>query len=96
MATVIRLQRRGRKKRPFYSIVVMDERDRRDGAFIEKLGYYDPCCEPEIVQIDMGRVQHWLAQGARTSDRVKQILRRVSKAKAGQEADVSVGEASAA
>ncbi len=75
MATVIRLQRGGRKKRPFYSIVVLDSRKRRDGAFIEKLGYFDPCTNPEVINIDRERAQHWIDLGAQPSDRVARLLK---------------------
>jgi small subunit ribosomal protein S16 len=78
MATVIRLSRGGRKKRPFYSIVVMDERKRRDGAFIEKLGFYDPCTEPEVINIDLERVKAWTDQGATPSDRVSSLIAKAS------------------
>jgi len=80
MATIIRLSRGGRKKRPFYSVVVMDERKRRDGAFLEKLGYYDPCTEPEVIKLDLDRVKAWTDQGAKVSDRVASIMRKVSAA----------------
>jgi len=99
MATVIRLQRGGRKKRPFYSVVVMDSRARRDGAFIEKLGYYDPCKEPEIIQLDMDRVKSWTDQGAQVSDRVASLITlagdpdREAKAKAKVEAKKAAEEA---
>ena len=90
MATVIRLQRGGRKKRPFYSVVVMDSRKRRDGAFIEKLGYYDPCQQPDVVELDLERVKAWTDLGAQVSPRVASIIRlaeegpesRAEKAKA--------------
>jgi len=75
MATMIRLQRGGRKKRPFYSIVVMDKRDRRDGAFIEKLGYYDPCTEPDVLELNLERVNAWKAEGAQVSGRVASLIR---------------------
>lgn len=78
MATVIRLQRGGRKKRPFYAVVVMDERKRRDGAFIEKLGYYDPCKEPEVIELDLDRVKAWTDQGAQLSPRVAGILKQAA------------------
>ena len=80
MATVIRLQRGGRKKRPFYSIVVMDSRNRRDGAFIEKLGYYDPLREPARIELDLERVQAWTDVGARLSPRVASLVKRVEAA----------------
>ncbi len=83
MATVIRLQRGGRKKRPFYNIVVLDSRKRRDGAFIEKLGYFDPCKSPEVIELDQARAKHWLDLGAQASPRVASLMR---KAEAGPEA----------
>jgi small subunit ribosomal protein S16 len=79
MATVIRLQRGGRKKRPFYSVVVMDSRNRRDGAFIEKLGYYDPCKHPEVIEIDRERAKHWISQGAEASGRVVSLLKAAAQ-----------------
>ncbi|MFC1545968.1 30S ribosomal protein S16 [Pseudomonadota bacterium] len=75
MATMIRLQRGGRKKRPFYSVVVLDGRKRRDGAFIEKLGYYDPCTEPEVVELNLDRVKAWTDLGAQVSPRVASIIK---------------------
>ncbi|MBF0282300.1 MAG: 30S ribosomal protein S16 [Zetaproteobacteria bacterium] len=79
MATVIRLQRGGRIKRPFYSVVVTDSRNPRDGAFIEKVGYYDPCSQPEVINLDLALVQAWQDKGAQASDRVASII---AKAKA--------------
>jgi small subunit ribosomal protein S16 len=75
MATMIRLQRGGRKKRPFYSVVVLDGRKRRDGAFIEKLGYYDPCTDPEVVELNLDRVKAWTDLGAQVSPRVASIIK---------------------
>jgi len=80
MATVIRLQRGGRKKRPFYAVVVMDERKRRDGAFIEKLGYFDPCSSPEVIELDLDAVKKWTDTGAQVSDRVAYLIAQASKA----------------
>jgi len=77
MATVIRLQRRGRRNRPFYAIVVVDSRKKRDGAFIEKLGWLDPLTDPETVSLDLARVEHWLSQGAKMSERVQHLVRAV-------------------
>ncbi|MBL1352118.1 MAG: 30S ribosomal protein S16 [Zetaproteobacteria bacterium] len=78
MAAVIRLQRGGRKKRPFYAVVVMDERKRRDGAFIEKVGYYDPCKEPEVIELDLESIKSWTDKGAQPSDRVASLIAKVS------------------
>jgi len=72
---MIRLQRGGRKKRPFYSVVVLDGRNRRDGAFIEKLGYYDPCTDPEVVELNLDRVKAWTDLGAQVSPRVASIIK---------------------
>lgn len=80
MATVIRLQRGGRKKRPFYAVVVLDERKRRDGAFIEKVGYFDPCSQPEVIELDLDAVKKWTDQGAQVSDRVAYLIAQASKA----------------
>ncbi len=77
MATKIRLQRRGRRHRPFYAIVVVDSRKKRDGAFVEKLGWLDPLTDPETVKLDLERVEHWLAQGAEMSERVRHLVKAV-------------------
>ncbi|HCS12616.1 MAG: 30S ribosomal protein S16 [Zetaproteobacteria bacterium CG06_land_8_20_14_3_00_59_53] len=105
MATMIRLQRGGRKKRPFYAIVVMDKRDRRDGAFIEKLGYYDPCKQPEILELNLERVNAWKSEGAEVSGRVASLIRlaenpdlaakNAAKAEAAAAAKVAAAEAKA-
>ena len=76
MAVRIRLQRKGRRKRPFYRVVVADSEAPRDGRFIELLGYYDPLQDPAVVKLDAERVRYWLAQGARPSDTVRSLLRR--------------------
>jgi small subunit ribosomal protein S16 len=77
MALAIRLTRGGAKKRPYYRIVVADSRSPRDGRFIEKVGTYNPLLakdSPERVKLDTDRIQHWLAVGARPSDRVLRFL----------------------
>jgi len=71
--TVIRLTRMGRKKRPFYRIVVTDSRKRRDSGWIESLGYYDPMTEPKKVKLDTERYNYWLSVGAQPSERVKKL-----------------------
>ena len=75
MAVKIRLQRRGRKKRPFYHIVVADERAPRDGRFIEKLGTYNPMTKPATIDIDSERAFDWLMKGAQPTDTARAILR---------------------
>ncbi len=71
--TVIRLARFGRKKRPFYRIVVTDSRKRRDSGWIETLGYYNPLTEPATLKLDEERLNYWLSVGAKMSERVKKI-----------------------
>lgn len=73
MATVVRLARMGRKKSPFYRIVVTDSRKRRDSGWIESIGYYNPLKEPEIVKIDEERLAYWRSVGAKVSQRVDRI-----------------------
>lgn len=70
MATVIRLTRMGRTKRPFYRIVVTDSRKKRDGGWIESIGYYNPMTEPAQVKFDTERLTYWKGVGAKMSDRV--------------------------
>ncbi len=76
MSVKIRLKRLGRKKRPFYRVVVMDSRTRRDGREIEKLGWFDPLKGKEAAQLNEDRTVYWLEQGAQPSDTVASILKR--------------------
>ena len=76
MAVRIRLQRHGRKKRPFYRLVAADARAQRDGRFLERLGHYDPLTDPAEVVIDEDRVLKWLKRGAQPSDTAKNLLSR--------------------
>ncbi|XGQ70621.1 30S ribosomal protein S16 [Campylobacter hepaticus] len=71
--TVIRLTRMGRTKRPFYRIVVTDSRKRRDGSWIESIGYYNPMVEPELIKVDIERLNYWKSVGAKLSDKVASI-----------------------
>ncbi len=71
--TTVRLTRMGRKKKPFYRIVVTDSRKRRDSGWIESIGYYNPLSEPETIKIDMDRLNYWKSVGAKISDRVAKI-----------------------
>ena len=74
MATKIRLTRMGKKKAPFYRIIVADSSSPRDGRFIEELGYYDPMTNPATVKLDSEKVEKWLATGAQPTETVKSIL----------------------
>ena len=75
MATVVRLTRMGRKKAPFYRIVVTDSRKRRDSGWIESIGYYNTMVEPEVIKFDAERLQYWKSVGAKLSDRVARITK---------------------
>jgi small subunit ribosomal protein S16 len=79
----IRLTRSGAKKRPFYHIVVTDSRNKRDGRYIERLGFYNPIAAGQEVDfsIDHARVEYWLSEGARASDRVAKLLKQNAKDK---------------
>ena len=70
----IRLQRRGRKKRPFYAIVAADARAKRDGKFLEKLGTYDPLTNPATVNLNVAAAVKWLQNGAQPSDTARSLL----------------------
>jgi len=73
----IRLARTGVKKRPFYHIVVTDSRNKRDGRYIERVGYFNPIAtgQNKKLEIDTGRVDYWVNNGAQTSDRVAKLLK---------------------
>ena len=76
MATKIRLKRIGRKNRPFYRMVVMDSRKRRDGAAIEELGWYNPISKDNSFNLNEDRIVHWLHEGAQTTDAAHKLLRK--------------------
>ncbi len=80
----IRLSRGGAKKHPFYHIVVTDSRNRRDGRYIERLGFFNPIAqgEEQRLRIDTDRIAHWVGLGAQTSDRVAKLLKDNAKASA--------------
>ena len=75
MAVKIRLQRKGRKKRPFYHIVVADSRAPRDGRFIERLGSYNPMTKPATIELDRDKAFSWIEKGAQPTDTARAILR---------------------
>ena len=76
MAVRIRLARHGRKKNPFYRLVVADSRSPRDGRFIEMLGTYNPMTNPAEIVVDEERALHWLGVGALPSDIAKVLLKK--------------------
>ena len=95
----IRLRRQGAKKQPTYRIVVADQREARDGRFVEIIGHYNPRTNPAIAHVDEARAFHWLGNGARPSDAVNRIfgwvgtLERFSRLKEGEELAQLLNEA---
>jgi len=72
----IRLQREGKKKAPFYHIVVADSKSPRDGKIIEQLGTYDPMTEPATINLDKEKVEKWIKNGAKPTDTVKFLIEK--------------------
>ncbi len=81
----LRLLRAGAKKRPFYRIIAIDQRDKRDGRALDFLGTYDPKTDPPTVNINLERIDHWMGKGAQMADTVKGL---VANARKGAEASV--------
>ncbi|MBK7542403.1 MAG: 30S ribosomal protein S16 [Candidatus Competibacteraceae bacterium] len=77
----IRLSRGGAKKRPFYTVVVTDSRNRRDGRYIERLGFFNPIASGQDVRLSLNqeRVQYWLGNGAKPSERVVSLIAEARK-----------------
>ena len=75
----IRLQREGKKKAPFYHIVVADSKSPRDGKIIEKIGTYNPMTEPSTIVLDQEKVAQWIKNGAKPTDTVKSFNRKSAK-----------------
>jgi small subunit ribosomal protein S16 len=72
----IRMRRTGSKKRPFFRVVVSEARSKKEGEFIEVLGFYNPRTKPAVVEINKERIAHWIKNGARPSDSVRTLLSR--------------------
>jgi small subunit ribosomal protein S16 len=78
MAVKIRLARMGRKKRPFYRIVVANSEAKRDGSFLEVVGTYDPLQEPAAISIQQEKLQNWLDKGAQPTETVRTLIAKSS------------------
>ncbi len=78
----IRLSRGGSKKRPYYTVVVADSRNKRDGRCIERIGFFNPLAkgQEEVLRLDLDRVAHWVGLGAQTSDRVSKLVKQAKAA----------------
>ncbi|HSB08322.1 MAG TPA: 30S ribosomal protein S16 [Blastocatellia bacterium] len=72
----IRLMRMGAKKKPFYRINVTEKRSKRDGSFVELVGYYDPCRNPAVIKLNRERINYWIERGAQPSETVRSLLKR--------------------
>ena len=72
----IRLARGGAKKKPYYRIVVADVRKKRDGNFIERIGFYNPMIQENRFEIDSERAKYWLSAGAQPTDRVRKLMKQ--------------------
>ena len=75
----IRLQRAGKKKAPFYHIVIADSKSPRDGKIIEKIGTYNPMTEPSELVLDREKVAQWIKNGAKPTDTVKRLIEKEAK-----------------
>lgn len=82
----IRLMRMGAKKRPSYRVVVKEKLSKRDGAYEENVGFYDPTRNPAEVRLDMERVQYWIGKGAQPTDTVRQLIKQQARAASTEEA----------
>ena len=72
----IRLQRQGKKKAPFYHVVVADSRSPRDGKIVEQIGTYDPMTNPATINIDEEKLAAWIKNGAKPTDSVKMLIEK--------------------
>ena len=77
----VRLSRGGAKKKPFYHVVVTDSRNRRDGRYLERVGFFNPVArgKEERLRIDNARIEHWVGLGAQLSDRVASLMKEAGK-----------------
>jgi small subunit ribosomal protein S16 len=77
----IRLTRGGAKKRPFYTVVVTDSRNRRDGRYIERIGFFNPIASGQDVRLSLNqeRIQYWLSNGAQPSERVSSLIKEYAR-----------------
>ena len=76
----IRLMRMGAKKKPSYRVIVKEKASKRDGAYLENVGFYDPTRNPAEVRLDMNRVSYWIGKGAQPTDTVRQLIKKQAKA----------------
>lgn len=82
----IKLMRTGAKKRPSYRVVVKEKQSKRDGAYLENVGTYDPTRQPAEIKLKMDRVRYWIGKGAQPTDTVGQLIKAITKAEAAAQA----------
>ena len=78
----IRLMRMGAKKRPSYRVVVKERLSKRDGAYVENVGLYNPTVNPAEVRLNMERIEYWIGKGAQPTDTVRRLINKERKAQA--------------
>jgi small subunit ribosomal protein S16 len=76
--------RMGAKKSPSYRVVVKEKQSKRDGAYLENVGFYNPTRDPAEVRLDMERVNYWIGRGAQPTDTVRQLIRQQARAQAAE------------
>ena len=84
----IKLMRTGAKKSPSYRVVVKEKQSKRDGAYLENLGVYNPTRNPAEIKLDMDRVRYWIQKGAQPTDTVSRLIKKSTKA---EQSTVDVG-----
>ncbi|PHR30563.1 MAG: 30S ribosomal protein S16 [Desulfotalea sp.] len=82
MAVRIRLTRLGKKKKPFYRIIVADCESKRDGKFLDVVGTYDPLQDPAVIKIDDSKLKDWMSKGALPTTTVKSLIKKAAAADA--------------
>ena len=91
----IRLMRMGAKQAPSYRVIVKEKLSKRDGAYIEKVGFYDPTRDPAEVRLDMERVSYWMSKGAQPTDTVRELIKTYARTQqaAASESDLAASGA---
>ncbi|CAF0704436.1 30S ribosomal protein S16 [Candidatus Methylacidithermus pantelleriae] len=91
MAVSIRLRREGKKKQPFFRIVVADKRTPRDGRYLEQLGYYNPMARPEKLKLELSKVEEWIRKGAQPTEAVQALIRKARRETRDQSQSATAG-----
>lgn len=79
MSTTIRMTRMGKKHQPLYKVIVKTTRDKRDGKFLEELGFYNPNTNPPVIQLKLDRIREWIKKGSLVSNTVSNLIKRYEK-----------------